>query len=252
MDVVIVEDEDLAANYLKKELFEQEVVQINSTLCISTVKEAIAYLKVHTPDLVFLDINLADGNSMEIFNSVKITAPVIFTTAYDAYAIQAFKHFTIDYLLKPFDSADLRRALQKLKQIRRISNDKLQELEQFLLTRREDYQKRFLVHKGHQLISLEVENIAFFYGSGKHLFIHSQADESYLYNDTVRDIVEKLDPDQFFKVNRNYIVNYNAVDRILRHSASKLELILKQKVPDNDQIFVSKNEVAKFKEWLDR
>lgn len=254
MDVVIVEDEDLAAGYLKQELLAQNEIEIKSVTCLGTVKEAIGYFQEHSPDLVFLDIHLADGNSMKILETVNLSAPIIFTTAYDTYAIEAFKHFTVDYLLKPFGREDLIKALSKLRSIEKkySTPQNFELLKQFLTKEKVSYQKRFMVNEGHQLVSLGVNEISFFYASGKHLFIYTKKGESFLYNSTIRDVIDKLDPNYFYRVNRNYIIHIDAVSKVVKHSSLRLEVILNCKTPANERVFVSKNELKEFKEWLDK
>lgn len=253
MDVVIVEDEDLAAGYLEKSLLKQDIVDIGKVTVLGSVKEALHYFGDTMPDLVFMDIHLEDGNSMEILESVHISAPIIFTTAYDAYAIRAFKHFTVDYLLKPFDAEDLNRALKKLKEITQTYGDHYQReaLQRFLKEGEVKYQKRFMVNHGHQLLSIEVKDISFFYGSGKHLFIYTGEGNSFLYNSTIRDIITRLDPEDFFKINRNYVISIAAVAKVIKHDNLRLEIVLNQPVPGEERIFISKTETRYFKAWLD-
>ncbi|MBC9795000.1 LytR/AlgR family response regulator transcription factor [Sinomicrobium weinanense] len=253
MDVVIIEDEDLAANYLKKNLLNQDIVTIDKVTVLESVKEALCYFSDTMPDLVFMDIHLEDGNSMEILESVRIPAPIIFTTAYDAYAIRAFKHFTVDYLLKPFDADDLNRALKKFREITQTYGQQYQldALQRFFKEGETRYQKRFLVNHGHQLRSIEVGDISFFYASGKHLFIYTGDGNSFLYNSTIRDVITRLNPADFFKINRNYVISMASVARIVKHDNLRLEVVLNQPVPGEERIFISKTETRYFKEWLD-
>ncbi len=252
MRVVIVEDEDLAAHGLKQRLQDQDILYIGSITRLSTVKEAVDYFREHTPDLVFLDIHLADGNSMTILDAVRISVPVIFTTAYDVYALEAFKHFTVDYLLKPFDMEDLCRALSKYNSIKEKYSEihHVEALKRHLGKGRENYQRRFLVSHGHRLQPVGDNDITFFYATGKHLFIYTNDGNSYLYNSTVKELIHKLDPDIFFRINRNYIVHTQAIDRVVKHRSQRLELILKHDVPEDGPVFVSKNEVRGFVEWM--
>ncbi|WP_461532482.1 LytR/AlgR family response regulator transcription factor [Sinomicrobium sp.] len=252
MKIVIVEDEDLAARYLEQELVLLRGEDTDTITRISTVKEAIMWFREHTADLVFLDIHLADGNSMEILETTDNTIPIIFTTAYDDYAIQAFKHFTIDYLLKPFEPDELKKALDKYHFIRDkyTGADHLQAFRYHLQQEQQNYQKRFLVSSGHRLLPVEAEEVAFFYASGKHLFLHTRNEDSYLYNSTIRELVKKLDPSIFLRVNRNYIVHIEAVSRVIKHPNQRLELVLQQALPDSEKIFISKSETKHFREWL--
>ncbi|NKI26996.1 response regulator transcription factor [Arenibacter sp. 6A1] len=253
MKVAIIEDEELAANYLKGVLLRQQLIPIREVVSMGSVKEAIAYFKDAMPDLVFMDIHLEDGTSLEILEAVTITAPIIFTTAYDEYALKAFKHFTIDYLLKPFDEDALIEALEKFTVIK----EKYQEEEtknlvsQALNHLKNTYQQRFLVQQGHQLISITTQETAFFYAEGKHLFLYAQNGENYIYNSTIKEVITKLDPTLFFRINRNYIVNIDSVKRIIKHSNLKLEVVLSPTIPQMDKIILSKTEIKSFKQWLD-
>lgn len=254
MKIAIVEDEQLASGYLKSILERQEILSITDITLLRSVKESISFFKAHTVDLVFMDIHLGDGKSLDIFESISIPSPIIFVTAYDSYAIKVFKHFTIDYLLKPFDETELLEALTKYKKIKNAFdiNQTVRSLATIEDKNGDNYQKRFLVNHGYRFISINDSDISSFMGSGKHLFIFTENGNSYLYNDTIKDIISKLDPEYFFKVNRKYILHRSAIKEVIRHSSQKVEIVIDSTIKESAPILVSKNEINTFKKWLDQ
>ncbi|MEC4116811.1 LytR/AlgR family response regulator transcription factor [Myroides phaeus] len=252
MKIAIVEDEFLASTYLKKLLLKQVVIPIEDIIILSSVREAILFFTTNTVDLIFMDIHLGDGKSLEIFEQVEVTTPIIFVTAFDSYAIQVFKQFTIDYILKPFEKPELENALNKFKNITRKFEitQTLETLVQIDEQANNQCRKRFLVNNGHKLKSIEATDIAYFFASGKHLFIQTFDNNSYIYDDTIKDIIYKLDDKVFFKINRKYIINRKAVHHIVKHNSQKIEVILTPNPEDNNTILVSKNCISELKAWL--
>lgn len=253
MKIAIVEDEALASNYLKNLLLQQDILSVDEITILSSVKEATHFLFQHHIDLIFMDIHLGDGNSLEIFEQIQIKSPIIFTTAYDSYAIQVFKQFTIDYILKPYNGEDLNNALLKYVNITNMIVDTKNTLDG--LTQIEEKSKfeikdRFLIHDGYKLKSLEPNEIAYFFASGKHLFIHTFKNERYIYADTIKDIILKLNTSIFFKVNRKIIINRNAVKEVIKHNSQKVEITLTVQTEDALLILVSKTQIAELKNWL--
>lgn len=252
MKVAIVEDESLASNYLKSLLLKQGYLTIQEITILSSVKEATAFFLTNKVDLIFMDIHLGDGKSLEIFEHIEIKSPIIFTTAYDSYAIHVFKQFTIDYILKPFTSEELGDALIKFKEISKQFEitptlDSLIKIENETDNTVKD---RFLVNNGHKLKSIENDQIAYFVASGKHLFLHTFDNNSYIYDDTIKDIINKLDNKTFFKVNRKYIINIKSVADIIKHNSQKIELKITPDPEDDAPILVSKNHILDLKTWL--
>lgn len=252
MKVAIVEDESLASNYLKSLLLKQDYLTIEEITILTSVKEATAFFLTNKVDLIFMDIHLGDGKSLEIFEHIEIKSPIIFTTAYDSYAIHVFKQFTIDYILKPFTSEELGDALIKFKEISKQFEitptlDSLIKIENDGDTSIKD---RFLVNNGHKLKSIENDQIAYFVASGKHLFLHTFDNNSYIYDDTIKDIINKLDNKTFFKVNRKYIINIKSVSDIIKHNSQKIELKITPDPEDDAPILVSKNQILDLKTWL--
>ncbi|TDX12526.1 LytR/AlgR family response regulator transcription factor [Flavobacterium sp. S87F.05.LMB.W.Kidney.N] len=254
MKIAIVEDEYLASSYLKSILEQQEILQITAITVLKSVKEAVAFFSENKVDLAFMDIHLGDGKSLEIFEKTIIACPVIFITAYDFYAISVFKHFTIDYLLKPFEETELLEALHKFKKIKNSFNSEstLQSLIALENPENSKIQRHFLVNHGYKLISINESEINYFAATGKHLFIYVKSGNSYLYNSTITDIINSLDTFNFFKINRKYIVHRNSIKEVIKHSHQKVELILTVPSVENDPIFISKKEINNFKNWLDQ
>lgn len=252
MKIAIIEDESLASSYLKNLLQQQNILIIEHIVVLRSVKESIAYLKDHTVDLLFMDIHLGDGKSLEIFETIQVTSPIIFVTAYDSYAIQVFKQFTIDYILKPFSGYELKNALEKFKTIHKQfeSKNSLEALSELDKEEKQTTTNRFLVVSGHKLKPLLTSQIAYFFAEGKHLFITTFDNNTYIYNDTLKGIIAKVDNKEFFKINRNYIINIQAIAEIIKHNSQKIEIILLPKKDKDQGILVSKNLITELKAWL--
>ena len=256
MKVLIVEDEPLAAERLV-ELLGQYDASLEILAPIDSVKQAIEWFSQnHFADLVFMDIELADGISFEIFNSVMVTVPIIFTTAYDHYAVQAFKVNSVDYLLKPFDLKDITLAMEKYhthydqaqykKQLITLKNV-LKSLEKEV---EPDFKSRFVVKVGEHIKAIDIENILFFYSEHKATFTKTVDNKKYLLDYSLDKLEQLVDPAEYFRVNRKYLVCLRAVEDIISYSNSRLKLILKNCNPTQD-ILVSRDRVSDFKIWLD-
>ena len=256
MKVLIVEDEPLAAERLVK-LLGQYDGSLEIQACLDSVKQAVDWFSQnkHT-DLVFMDIELADGISFEIFKSVMVTAPIIFTTAYDHYAVQAFKVNSLDYLLKPFDLSDISKAMEKY----HTHYDQTQFKEQLMTLKKvlkslekeavSDFKSRFIVKVGEHIKAIDIENILFFYSEHKATFTKTVDNNKYLLDYRLDQLEQLVDPSQYFRVNRQYLVRFEAVEDIISYSNSRLKLVLKNCNPSQD-ILVSRDRVSAFKSWLD-
>ncbi len=254
MQVVIIEDEELGAEFLvqllNKSPFEIEVLSV-----LDSKKEAIEWFKVNTCDLIFSDIHLGDGRSFEVFDSLKIKIPIIFTTAYDQYAIQSFDYYAVDYLLKPYNYEKLNAALEKYTTLGISVKQQTDNIEK-LLTKWEERQvnrkrqERFLVGKGDQFISLNIDDIACFMADGKYLYLFNNLGECFLYDDTITNLEETLSTRKFFRVNRKYIINHAAIKSISKYSGSRVSVILNIPALSEESIIVSSKNVNAFKEWL--
>ncbi|WP_158962525.1 LytR/AlgR family response regulator transcription factor [Myroides fluvii] len=253
MRIAIVEDEALAANYLQKLLLTQDIlpVAVGEITMLSSIKEATTFFFQNTVDLIFMDIHLGDGKSLEIFDKIAVKSPVVFITAYDNYAIEAFKQFAIGYILKPFDKDALDEVLLKYVTItKRLQEEQPSTLETATEAINTKLKDRFLIHDGHRLKSIETSEIAYLFASGKHLFLHTFQDERFIYDDTLKDVIEKLDAKTFFKINRSFIVNIHAIKEVIRHTSQKIELVLNVQSDDQYPIFVSKAHISNLKDWL--
>ena len=251
MKVVIIEDEHLASSYLKSILEQQTIISINEITVLKSVKDAVAFFKVNTVDLAFMDIHLGDGKSLDIFEQATVSCPVIFITAYDSYAVKVFKHFTIDYLLKPYEEEELHEALLKYKNIKETFNTNLIVESLVEIENQSSVQQHFLVNHRDKLLSINDTSITYFYATGKHLFIYTDSGSNYLYNSNLKDLINKLNPDIFFKINRKYIINRHHIQEIIKHSSQKIEILLNVAIPDTEPIILSKKEINNFKNWLD-
>lgn len=251
MKIVIIEDEHLASSYLKSILEQQTIISINEISVLKSVKDAVAFFKINAVDLAFMDIHLGDGKSLDIFEQTLVSCPVIFITAYDSYAVKVFKHFTIDYLLKPYEEEELLEALIKYKNIKETFNTNLIVESLVEIENQSNIQHHFLVNHRDKLISINDTAITYFFATGKHMFIYTNSGNSYLYNSNLTDLINKLDPVLFFKVNRKYIINRHHIQEIIKHSSQKIELLLNVSIPENEPIILSKKEINNFKNWLD-
>lgn len=253
MNVVIIEDEHLTAERISSLLREIdpgiEVISI-----IDSVKRSVEWFSSNEqPDLVFMDIQLADGLSFDVFDAVKIEAPVIFITAFQEYAIKAFKVNSVDYLLKPVSEEDLRNALSKFKRYFNqeltapaIGGDLLRDIREMI---RKPYKSRFMVRVGDHIKTVEVEDILYFYSLQKGTYLHSSDNRNYVIDYTLGRLEEMLDPLLFHRINRKYLISHRAITDLITLSSSKLKVKLLHS--DDDDIYISRERVATIKEWLD-
>lgn len=249
--VLIVEDEKLAADYLEI-LLKQIDSELSVEAKLSTIQETVSWLSLNMPDLIFMDIHLADGNCFSIFKQVDITAPIIFTTAFDQYALKAFKVNSIDYLLKPIDEKDLRISLQKFQNQKKSIDSGLVNITEILqnLNKKPEYKQRFVVSAGTKIHSIPTEDIAYFYILEKHVFLCTFNKKQFGLDYSLDRIESSIDPDKFFRVNRKYIVHLDAIDTIYRLSNSRMKLVLKISAPED--IVVSFHRLSDFRNWLNK
>jgi DNA-binding LytR/AlgR family response regulator len=247
MKVVIVEDEKLAAeklaHLLKKTDMEIEVVQH-----IESVEEAVNWFQQNPlPDLIFMDIQLDDGISFEIFDAVKIDCPVIFTTAYNEYAIRAFKVNSVDYLLKPIEQEALETAIQKFRKLFTGHEDFEDKIARVFRQISAKYKSRFFVKVGIRYQSIPVENICCFFVEERSTFLKTTEGKTYDLDYSLEQLQNMVDPDQYFRINRNYLVNINCIEEIVSYSTNRLKLKI-----GKTEVIVSREKVAEFKQWMDR
>ncbi|MFT3795760.1 LytR/AlgR family response regulator transcription factor [Flavobacterium sp.] len=252
MKTIIIEDEKPAARLLQRKL---EKMNIHTGAMLHSVSEAIEwFLANEHPDLIFLDIQLSDGLSFEIFEKVAIKSAVIFTTAYDEYALKAFKLNSIDYLLKPIDEDDLESAIQKFRN--RIPAQRSLQIDfnqiRGLLGNpfEKHYKKRFTVKIGQSLKVIGVEEIECFYSENKGTYIHTKENRDYIIDSTLEVLEQELDPEVFFRVSRKFIIPLQAIREILQYSNSRLKVVLPSYKAD--EVVVSREKVTDFKSWIDK
>ena len=252
MNIVIIEDEPQAAQRLEK-LLAELLPEATVVAKIDTVKKAVQWFGSHPPpDLALMDIQLADDISFRIFEQCEIKSPVIFTTAYDEYALQAFKVNSIDYILKPIDKDELRSALKKLTNLTGPTGNKfmLDNINQAIQMLMKKYKTRFVVKVGEHLKTIDVSAIRYFYSQDKATFCVTDENRSFILDNTLEQLEEMLDPNQFFRINRKYLVSSSSIQDIISYTNSRLRLVLKGS-QDTD-IIVARERVQEFKNWLDR
>jgi DNA-binding LytR/AlgR family response regulator len=251
MKTIIIEDEELAARRLKG-LLQECYPEAEVLATLESVADSVQWLNSHTPpDLIFLDIHLEDGLSFSIFDEVNPTSPVIFTTAFDEYAIKAFKLKSLDYLLKPIDKTELCQAIEKYKswQGAHIAQSDLNELLQMINRSKPGFRERYLVVVGEKMKTVDVQEIAYFYSTSSITFLVTFDNRHYTLEQSLEKILPELDPSAFFRVNRQYLVNHKAI--VTTHIYPKSRLKLDLNPPVKEMLFVSLDKVTKFKKWLD-
>ena len=245
MRVLIVEDETAAYENLVDILGEvsYDIQIVGNT---ESVTQTIHWLQSNpAPDLIFMDIHLGDGQSFDIFEQVEITVPVIFITAYDEYALKAFKYQGIDYILKPFDKEELRQALNKLESLSPVNVP-------FPVASLAVYQERFLVTVGTKMKSVTVGDVAYFMADGKYLVLFTRDGQNYILDQTISGIEMKLNPAQFFKINRKFIISYNSIKEMVKYSNSRIKIVLTPAPPAGIEAIVSAERIQEFKQWLNQ
>ena len=255
MKILIVEDEDLAVKKLQKTL---KVVVPDAEIAgvADSIKSAVEWLQENKqPDLILMDIELADGQSFEIFNLTQVSSPVIFTTSYDEYALKAFKVNSIDYLLKPVQKEDWEKAISKFRRLT-SENDKqedsikmediIRQLQQKLQPK--EFRRRFLVKNGQKLVSIETNDIRYFFSDGRLNFFKTADNRKYVVDYTMDDLEDMLDPENFFRISRSFFVSVNSIEKIDDYFGNRLILQLKPAV-DKESV-VSREKVTDFKKWM--
>ncbi|TRX57556.1 response regulator transcription factor [Fulvivirga sp. M361] len=257
MKVLIIEDEKPAAKRLERLLLSYDD-SIEVVAKLDSVKSVIDWFQTGKMlDLVFMDIQLADGLSFEVFDHVSITAPIIFTTAYDEYALKAFKVNSVAYLLKPVDDEDLSDAFAKLNTLKQapetVNVTAVNSMDQIaaamqMLTRQ--YKNRFVVKTGEHIRSIAVDEILFFFSREKATFCTLDQGKNYLLDYTLQQLIDMLDPTKFFQINRRFIISLRSVKDIISYSNSRLKIVLDHF--SEQDVIVSRERVNEFKAWLDQ
>ena len=251
MNVLIIEDEKPAARRLNRML---AALDIQAQQMLHSVEESLNWLQNNThPDLIFLDIQLSDGLSFEIFEEIDVKSAIIFTTAYDEYALKAFKLNSIDYLLKPIDDDELATAVAQFKKQQPKETDvqvNLDDIRKLLINPVDrKFKKRLSIKVGQHIKIIHINEIECFYSENKSTYIHTTENRNYLLDHSLENWQEQLDPEHFFRVNRTYIVHINAIKDIIAYSNSRLKLMLHSY--NEQEIIVSRERVKDFKNWID-
>ena len=250
MNIIIIEDEKPAARLLQRKIEKLEL-QVNTLL--HSVEESMNWFQNNShPDLIFLDIQLSDGLSFEIFEKIDIKSAVIFTTAFDAYALRAFKLNSIDYLLKPIDEEELATAISKFAnqfQVNSVSNLDFEAIKRMLVNPiSKEYRKRFSVKIGQQIKVIDVVEIECLYSENKGTYIHTSDNRDYLIDSSLEVVEAELDPKDFFRISRKYIIPLQSVKEIQLYSNSRLKISLP--TYKAEEVIVARERVSDFKEWL--
>lgn len=251
MNIIIIEDEKPSARRLQRML---ERLDLQVSTMLHSVQESITWFNENKhPDLIFLDIQLSDGLSFEIFEQVAVKSSIIFTTAFDEYALQAFKLNSIDYLLKPIDEDELATAIKQFNDVRPSSNDVQINFEDIkkLLTNPVDreYKKRFTTKIGQHIKMIPIDEIECFYSENKGTYAHTIESRNYLLDTTLELLEGELEPALFFRISRKFYININAIKDIISYTNSRLQLKLNNY--KEQDIIVARERVKDFKVWLE-
>ena len=254
MKVIIIEDEVPAAEKLERYLLKYDpAMEIAGRF--NSVNESVKWLSEHQDktDLIFMDIQLVDGLSFQIFQQVQVRKPVIFITAFNEFALDAFKVNSIDYLLKPITYTDLATSLRKLETLREQltwSDQKTEQLrEAFSTPKTKDYKSRFMVKLGDHIRSVTADQIAMFYAEGRDVYLVTTQSRKFIVDYTLETLEDLLDPSAFYRVNRTFILNIQCIKDVMVYSNSRLKIALTQEF--DKEIIVSREKVNEFKEWFD-
>jgi len=250
MQVIIIEDEKPSARRLQRML---NNLDINAEVMLHSVEESIDWFQNNEhPDLIFLDIQLSDGLSFEIFENIDIQSAVIFTTAYDEYALQAFKLNSIDYLLKPIDEDDLKKSVSKFKE--RLPKQQavtldFDDIKNLLINPIErEYKKRFSIKVGQHIKLINVDDIECVFSENKGTYVYTSEGRNYLLDTTLEQLENELEPHTFFRINRKFFVNINAIKDMVSYTNSRLQIKLNNY--NEQDVIVARERVKDFKEWL--
>lgn len=251
MRILIVEDESLAARRLEKMINElQPTWQVVGKT--TSIAETVSFLQNTTFDLIFLDIQLSDGLSFDVFQQVEVNTPVIFTTAYDEYALKAFDINSLAYLLKPIRKDRLAEALEKYQKIQQVWSGDMSWLIKQVQGQSPVFRERFLVQVGERFVKIETGDIAYFYAMAKHVFVKTFSNRTYPVDYSLDALEKMLDPGRFFRINRKLMLQVEAIDQMHAYSRGRVKISL-QPPPDEDiEAIVSGERSGAFKSWMNR
>ncbi|MEP7143194.1 MAG: LytTR family DNA-binding domain-containing protein [Ferruginibacter sp.] len=249
MKVIIIEDEKPAAEKLQQAIAQYDQ-SIELLAILGSVEASVEWILHHPlPSLIFMDIELTDGLSFRIFDQCTITCPIIFTTAYDDYWQEAFEYNSIDYLLKPVKQEKLEAAIKKYHTLGQYFAANFKQLIQWQQTaQHEKYKKRYLVKRGSDYITVKTEDVAYFYATHKLVCMVDNNNQKFILDKSLADLDKEIDPAQFYRVNRKYLVNISAIKKIKLYPRSKLLLEVAPVI--NEEIIISQENVSAFKEWM--
>jgi len=250
MKVLIIEDEQPAAKRLQR-LIEEVRPRAEVVRVIDSVEEAVEFFSSGTKvALIFMDIQLADGLSFDIFSKAAVSAPVIFTTAFDHYAVKAFKVNSVDYLLKPVELEELKHAIEKFETIySRSQQPDFSSILKAISERKDDFKKRFLIKTAARLAFVKVEDVAYFFSDDGNSFLVTTKNDRFLLDSILDEIESQLNPEQFFRINRAMILSLSSIKKIEPHFNNRFALELSP--PFETEVIVSRQRGAEFKAWLD-
>lgn len=244
MNCIIIEDEPHVAKHLLYLLGDNNFDCI-VLATLTSISESVLWLKNNKVDLIFMDIQLSDGISFEIFNQIELNVPIIFTTSYDSYAVEAFKRFGIAYLLKPIDIEELKTALDKYKIW--FENKSINESIKSIAS---SYQSRFMVNSGNQIHTVLAKEIAIVYVKFKQVFFTSLEGTTYAFDGSLDNIEKRLNPQYFFRINRQFIINFNAIEKMYNETRGRVKIVTTLNF--NEDLVVSIDRAVEFKKWLNR
>ncbi len=250
MKVLILEDETLAADRLESLLREvQSDAQVVAR--IKSIESAVEWLQTNPhPDLILSDIKLLDGLSFDIFSQVEVSKPVIFTTAYDQYAIRAFEVNSVDYLLKPVEKEKLQKALSKLQNSKEQPAPDFAEVLNFIKSNQASYKSRFMVRLGQRIVAITSEKIGYFYSENKLTYIVTLDGKKYPIDQPLDELIDLLDPKRFFRVNRQFIVAFDSIAEIHPYFKGRIKIVLQPK--SEEEVVISSDRTPEFKKWIDQ
>jgi len=250
MKCLVIEDEKIAAERMCDMILHTDS-SIEVISVIQSVKKSVEWLNSNPqPDLIFMDIQLSDGLSFEIFEQTIVNSPVIFTTAYDEYALKAFKVNSIDYLLKPIDATELKNAITKYKEKNRTQQYPQQVFDNILHSLTNTYKTKFVIKVGEHLKIFMTDEVQCFYSMDKATFLQNMLGRDYAVSYSLDQIEDLLDPTKFFRISRKYIVAFKAIKDIVSYSNSRLQLRLETN--SSNDLIISREKVGAFKEWLEK
>lgn len=247
MNILICEDERPAQKQISK-LIKNNRKDAHIVATVETGEEAISVIEQHELDLIFMDVELADGPCFETLDKVEITTPIIFTTAYDEYALKAFQLKSIDYLVKPISQEDIDRAFEKFDDIKKMFEDDLRFVFSKQILQNQTYKERFLIKFGRRLLPIDISEIAYFMAKNKLVFLVTNEQKKYSINFSLAELETMVDPKYFFRINRQYLAHINSIKELEPYF--KGQVVVKLIPSSDDNIIVSRDKTPELKEWL--